>query len=568
MSGLHQTLPALITSLSAEVKEIIFFYVGDVCLYADSFDRPGSFFEALVIGQGGPGFVLEEAIRKCHKRLIWWLLTAVAYPIDYLLASTACYGDLSVLVYIVTLIGEEYKEYDTPAKLLCIIEGKSHMLDYLHQKNPRFKEGEPYTSCLQTSLIAGISNSSKMYSWYMRNQFIFPPIDQRYLIRGCLQNDDIAGAIEHIDNSGLAGLQKALAYVSSGAEETYRWLVLRYAGEADVLMYIARACARMGYVDTLENLLKQPYNVHVEYDFFAAIPDLAVVKVLHKYAYRRNSISCLLHAGCIAKVKSRFTTYRTLRCYRELLSTFTSNESLLQVTSPFCKKRHSEDVLLYLVDLAQVTSDPRLLMKYTRYSIECGHLRLLKKLKPFIQARSWQSLSQQIEAGSPHIYRSGSVEVVDYLYKSGATQAIRLDSLITRFDLRSIENFMEKGVVRNPEDESLVEWSLETKRGLTKQIWRSNSCLVGLEYMDRKDRIMKLVESTSDVFCYREHYCRLKAGNTTPILSNTSIRFTSMLANRCPRSSSNPLYDEFLNHMKCNLWETNMLLFIPCVMER
>ncbi|ORX92490.1 hypothetical protein K493DRAFT_303299 [Basidiobolus meristosporus CBS 931.73] len=546
MSSFQEIVKALRVSLSTEIQEIVLFYVGDVVLYFNFFGKPGSRIGDLVISQGGPGFVLEEAIRRGHQPLLRWLLTTVSYPIDYLLTSAVCYGNLGILSYFISLIGEGYKEHDTPAKLLCILKGKLHMLKYLFQENPALKEGQCWDECIHSCLLVGISKSSETYTWYLRNHRILPLISKEDRIKACLQNNNVAGAIDLASHRRPTLLVKALRVAPSGSEETYRKLILSYASEANVLALIARACVRLGYTETLEVLFNEPYNVHVEYDFFLNIPNLAVVEILHKYASQRNIISCLLSYGRIRRVKTRLSTYQTSKCHLKLLKTYTdSYESINQRLNPRWAGQQSEDVLLFLIDLAGVTSSARLVKKYVLYGIECGHLQLLRKLVPLLKERVMRSITQGIaeedlhrnarryEMEYPNIYHGERPEVVEYLFELGITQPTHLNPLMHRFDLKFIRNLVERGLVRDDSDGDLVEWNLETKRMLTDFILRDISENPYHTYRSEKGYLMALIRSTWDVFPYREQYCSLESHHSRPVSFSACDKFSSTFAWSC-----------------------------------
>ncbi|ORX92956.1 hypothetical protein K493DRAFT_303010 [Basidiobolus meristosporus CBS 931.73] len=579
MFNLQEIVNALKSSLSTELQEIIIFHVGDAVLYFNFFEKPGSHFEALVISQGGPGFVLEKAIRMRQKRLIQWLLATVSFPIDYLLASAVFYGDLGMLSYFIGLIGEDYKEYDTPARLLCILQGKLPLLEYLFQRNPTFQQTQHPAKCVHNCLLAGISSSSKIHSWYLRNQRFLPAIRKEDRIKAYLQNDNVAGAIELVGNRRLTVLKKALRTAPLGSEETYRRLMHKYTGEANVLTLVTRACVRLGYIDTLEILFNSPYNVHVEYDFFSAIPSLAVVQVLHKYAYQRNSISCLLTNGRIGKVKAHLATYQTSKCYQKLLKTFTKSEdSNIEKSHPHRARQQSEDVLLFLVDLAEVTSSARQLKEYIFYGIECGHLRLLKRLIPFLRERDKQNITQVIvgtdannitNMAYPNIYRSQQSQVVEYLFGLGITQTTHLSQLIRWSDMSFIQDLVEKGLVRDG-SWNIVEWNLETKKKVADDIFWHICWRPFPWYRSETDYLMNLINSTMDTVHYRERFCTLRNPTPRPISFSSSTEFSV----RVLRTSeflifmqSNPKYwamspNGFIGDIKSLLRVTNICLLL------
>ncbi|ORX65372.1 hypothetical protein K493DRAFT_321896 [Basidiobolus meristosporus CBS 931.73] len=542
----HQELARNIRgSLAKEIQEIILYYVGDVVLYFGFFETPGVGFRRLVIHQGGPGYALEEAIKSGHKPLIRWLLTAVVYPVDYLLTSAVCYGDIGVLSYLIGLIGEEYKNYDTPAKLLCLLKGKVRLCEHLFHENPVFREGGQLTKCIHNCLLVGISKSSEAYSWYLKNQHILPPIGREDRIKVCLQLDRITEALELVGNEGTALLGNALMVAPSGSEETYRMLILNYASEENVLSLIARACVRLGYVDTLELLFNEPYNVHVEYDFFVGIPNLAVVEVLHKYASRRNSISGLFRSGCIQRVKTRLGAYKTRKSYLRLLRTFAeSSESQVQRRRPRWAGPPSEDVSLFLVDLAEVTSSARLVKKYVLYAIECGHLRLLRKLVPLLKEKALQRIAQGIgevdlelgildapiadasETEYPNVYRSGQPELVEYLFELGIYQPSYLQPLMEHFDLKFVQNLLRHGLVTMDQDDGLAESGLETKEGLAVAYFNNAAAISAQSPHLAKDRFVEFIHFLWGVLPCQEYSSLLNDPQASSISFSTYAEFS------------------------------------------
>ncbi|ORX92489.1 hypothetical protein K493DRAFT_376833 [Basidiobolus meristosporus CBS 931.73] len=543
MSNL-QELVKTVSSLSAEMQEIVLFYVGDIVLYFHFFGQTGCHFEELVYSEGGPGFVLEEAIKSGHKPLLQWLLTSVVYPIDYLLTSAVCYGNLGILSYFISLIGEDYKEYDTPAKLLCILKGKLHSFEYLFQENPTFCEGNKQVK--EACLVAGISKSSKTYSWYLRNLDILPPIFKEARIKACIQNDHVAGVTELVGHENTELLVGALKVAPLGSEKTYRRLITQYVSEADVLTMIARACVRLGYVDTLEILLDKPFKVLVEYDFFVSIPSLAVVKVLHRYASQRNLVSSQLVQGCIRTLKTTPSVYQTPECYQKLLTTFAdSRDTRSQRYNRCWSGQKSEDVLLFLVDLAEVTSNGQLLQKYIFYGIESGHLRLLRKLVPLLEEKVLQSIAQGIAGEDlhrtargqrtdyPNVYQSERPELVEYLFGLGIYQPVHLNQLMQRFDLKFIQYLVERGLVRDDRDGDFLKWDLETKRTVTQ----SHLKFIGqsLDHLHRsgKGYLMELIHLTADVIPYRKHFCSLDVTHAGPVSHSTCDQLTRALSWTC-----------------------------------
>ncbi|KAK9704132.1 hypothetical protein K7432_010359 [Basidiobolus ranarum] len=459
----------LVASLPFEVQELLFFHVGDIFLYFDVIQCPNGRLRALVAYNDGPGFILEKAIKRHHESLLQWLLQEYNFPKDYLLASAANYGDVKTLQYITSLMGEDYKKYDIPAKLFCIAEGKMSQLEYLYQRNPTFKSMCEYVSWY---IVIGMYNSQEICSWYVKNKPTTYEISEVDLIRGYLQNNDTTGASEQIDSSDLSSLMKALSAIRSGNEATFRWLIATYPDE-DVLVFVADACARIGYPDTLEILFNEPYNVHVEYGFFEAIANLAVAQVLHKYAYKRNSISRLLYKGVLRKGKPRFKYYCTPNNYSMLLKKFTqSYESSERRTFSHFLARPSEDVLMFLMDLADVTSNVEELNTYVKYAIEHGHLGVLQKLRPHMREEDVSTLARQIEARLVNVYSSSSPAMVEYLLEWGMTQKQDVDLLIPKFELKFIQKLVERGLATDCHH-NLFEWNSQTQDTLQKLMLRS-----------------------------------------------------------------------------------------------
>ncbi|ORX91287.1 hypothetical protein K493DRAFT_304185 [Basidiobolus meristosporus CBS 931.73] len=559
---LQEIVNIIRSSLSAELQEMILFYVGDVILYFDFFEKPGRHFEALIIDQGGPGFILEESIRVSHKPLLRWLLNAVSYPIDYLLTSAVCYGDLCILSHLATLIGESYKEYDTPAKLFCVLKGKVRLLEYLFHRNPSFRSERSWAECIHSCLLIGITESREVYSWYLRNQNRCPRVSKEDRIKACLQNNNIDGVMENVDQKRLGTLIRALSNIPIASEKTYRKLMRIYASEADILTFIARACARLGYVDTLEILFNEPYNVHVEHDFFANIPTLAVVKVLHKYASQRNIISCMLGNGRIRKVKSPLGIYQTPTIYRKLLRTFTDSTISDMDTISDRKEHQLDDVLFFLVDLAEVTSSADLLKKYTLYAIEFGHLKLLQRLFPYLKEGHLQSIAQEIEAGNPDVYESRQPQVVEFLFAAGITQQTSFSLLTDGFELEFIQNLVEKGLVKDNTSGAVVEWSMETRRRLVLETLFDISMKPYQFYRSEKDYLMDLIHSTGDVVDYGSHYCTFERNHARPITFSTREDFSRSFRASC-RSHWVMYPSMVISDVESTVRVTNMWLLLP-----
>ncbi|ORX92488.1 hypothetical protein K493DRAFT_303297 [Basidiobolus meristosporus CBS 931.73] len=543
MTKFPDLVKAIRYTLAEEIQETILFYVGDVVLYFNFFEKHSSRFGLLVTHQGGAGFALEEAIKSGHKKLLLWLLTAVSFPIDYLLTCAVCYGDLDVLFYLINLIGEDYKEHDTPAKLLCLLKGKVHFLEHLFQRNPTFSEGEGLTEYSYNCLHIGISTSSEMYIWYMRNQHILPTISIEDRIKACIQNDNVPDALELIGGQNPIRLLRVLIAIPLGSEATYRELMHHYASEENVLTLIASACARLGYADTLEILFNEPYNVHVEYDFFVDIPNLAVVEILHKYASQRNAISSLLNKGWIQIVKNRLSVYQTPKCYLKLLEVFTkSKESKVQRRNCCWAGQQSEDVLLFLVDLAKVTSSARLVKKYILYGIECGHLRLLRVLIPLVKKSVLRSISQgiveedmnhlamELQTEFPNIYQSERPELVEYLFEMGIYQPSFLRPLMQRFDLKFVQVLIERGLVIEDESLELMRWNSETREYMRLAYLANTVSSFKHAHQTEKAYLLELIRFSWDVFPFEKNYYPLESHRSSSVSFSTSTEFSTRFA--------------------------------------
>ncbi|ORX92487.1 hypothetical protein K493DRAFT_303296 [Basidiobolus meristosporus CBS 931.73] len=546
MSDFPELVEALRSALPKELQETILFYVGDVVLYFAFFGKPGNRIEDLVTQQGGAGFALEEAIKSGHKPLVRWLLTAIVCPIDYILASAACYGDLDVLSYLTSLIGEGYKEYDTPAKLLCLLKGKLNMLEFLFEENPTMPEGKHWAQCIHACLLVGISTSSEMYIWYMRNQHILPTISIEDRIKACIQNDNVPDALELVGGQNPIRLLRVLIAVPLGSEATYRELMLHYASEMNVLIMIARACARLGYVSTLEILFNEPYNVHVEYDFFVDIPNLAVVKTLHEYASQRNTISSLLDKGWIQTAQNRLGPYQTPVCYLELLMTFTESDEGLNRRHYSCwAGQQSEDVLLFLVDLAEVTSSVHLVKKYILYGIECGHLRLLRKLVPLVKKSVLRNITQrrakkkferrdrELETEYPYVYQSERPELVEYLFELGISQPVDLNSVLQRFDLKFVQSLVERGLVIEDSSDTLVEWDWGTQIHVLELYSLNIRRSCEHAHQSEKRIFMEFMHLTSDMLPYRKNHYSRESHPDSPVSVSLYDGFSCRISKTC-----------------------------------
>ncbi|KAK9766288.1 hypothetical protein K7432_004748 [Basidiobolus ranarum] len=461
MSDFQNFVKVLSTLLCLEIREHILFYVGEVFLYFDYSKWSNTRLLTLITKNDGAGFVLEEAIKRAHKPLIQWLLKSFDLPKEYLLVSAISYGDLFTLSHIVSLIGEDYKEHDTEAKLLCITEGKVQLLEYLYERNKFFScDSKP----VRESIIKGLYTSRELCAWYLKNKTVCPPISKEILFQAYLENGDMTRIIEHLDNENVKPLLEALSTIKSGKEETFRWLIVTYSDEEHVLTYVAKACTTLGYVDTLEELFKEPYNVPIEYDMFAGMESLAVAKILHKYAYQRDSISKLLSQGHTKKLKSRFTTYRNRKSYLHILKIFRQSARCFRDHSEaYSKKEPSEEVLLFLVDLADITSNTKQVKQYIVYAIEHGLLKLLKVLLPYLRVTDVNRLP------GLDIYRSYNEEMIEYILELGITQTTHMEPLPYKFSLQFIHNLIQRGLVLN-DDGGLVEWNSETEKALQKEM--------------------------------------------------------------------------------------------------
>ncbi|KAK9766287.1 hypothetical protein K7432_004747 [Basidiobolus ranarum] len=435
---------AVVTSLSLEIQENILFFVGDVGLYFDFSHKSNHRLRTLITKNDGAGFVLEDAIKKRHKPLIRWLLTTYIFPKEYSLVSAVSNGDLFTLIYIVSLIGDDYTEFDEFAKLLCIQEGKMALFEYLYERNKNFSPSSGNYSYphIYHCIINGMSNSTDVCSWYLKNKKICPPIGRETLLLAYLENGSISRATQCLSSqNGKRLLSKSLSKIQihSVKEETFQWLIVSYSNEDHVLTYVAKACATLGYVGTLEELFKEPYNVPVEYDMFASIESLAVAKILHKYAYKRDCISNALFGGCIQNLDSRFTTYKNPEAHQLVLKVFMTGGGCLisRMTNTTFRRVKSEEVLLFLVDLASITSDTRQVKKYAVYAIHNGFLRLLKKLRPYLQETDMMNLR------GLDIHQSNNEEMIEYILELGIIQTRPMSRLQNKFSLRYIQKLIQ-----------------------------------------------------------------------------------------------------------------------------
>ncbi|ORX83247.1 hypothetical protein K493DRAFT_320284 [Basidiobolus meristosporus CBS 931.73] len=432
---------------------MVFFYVNDVFLYFDIINRTRSCLRALIVHNGGPGYILEEAIKLKHRLFIKWLLLTVYLPKDYVLASAACFGDLFTLQYIVSLLGPKYKAYDTPAKLICILKAKLPLLEYLYQRNPSFRDAPINVG---NCVIAGIRNSSKMCSWYLHNTHICPKINRAILVQGFLADDDLSGAIGFINDCHVGVLSKALADIPSVKEETLRWLIFTYSEETRLLGYIAKACSRLGYVDTLEILFNEPYNVHVVLDYFGQPYNLAVTQVLHKYGCVRNRIYNTLNF-------SGFGAYRSLCSHRTVFLHYLCRMTRRAYMHSRFLREEAENSFLFLAELAEVASANWLLEKCIIAAIECGFLRSLKMLLPCVRGSNMQRLTQRI--AHSRALRCSTLEIVEYLGEFGIVQSISKYPLLAWCDLRQIRDLTGKGLLSmrrgwDPELEDVIRKSM------------------------------------------------------------------------------------------------------------
>ncbi|KAK9760928.1 hypothetical protein K7432_014575 [Basidiobolus ranarum] len=215
------------TLFSPEIQENIFFYVGDCLLYFNLAYRHKERLKYLVPGREGSGFLLEEAIKRRHKPFIKWLLNFKSFPNEYLLVSAVCHGDLSILIQIITFIGEDYKEHDTHAKIICVREGKMEMLEYLFGRNKTFHCS---STDLRKYIIEGFYNSAELYNWYLKNKKYCPLIAESICLRGLLLNNDITRAKKLLKNNKVATLIAALSSTYSAKEKTYRWIIRTLKG--------------------------------------------------------------------------------------------------------------------------------------------------------------------------------------------------------------------------------------------------------------------------------------------------------------------------------------------------
>ncbi|KAK9761071.1 hypothetical protein K7432_014311 [Basidiobolus ranarum] len=517
---------ALLLLLPPSILENILFYAGDVFLYFDYTNKLDERLRTLITYNDGPGFVLQEAIKYGHKPVIQWLLEHVNYPKDYLLVSAVCYGDLFTLVHIISLIGEGYMEYDTEAKLLSIMEGKMYFLEYLYNRNKTFACDSSY---LRLCIISGMYNSSEICAWYTKNKPNCPQIPKEILIEAYLGNGDILQAKKLLGKRNIPTLLKSLSLIYSGKEETYQWLIATYSDEERVLMYVAKACARMGYVETLEVLLNEPYNVHVEYDMFVGISSLEVAKTLHKYAYQRDCISKMLNQGCIRKMKSRFSTYRDPKTYLQVLQTFINSDRIskpldafiqsdrgfVRISESIFMNKQSECVLLFLVDLAQITTNSKHVKKYIEYAIQFGLPGLLRKLLPYLRETDRRSLL------NADMYRSYNERMIDCLLEAGITHVTSLDLLISNVSFKCIQNFIQNDLILK--DGNLLEWNPETEKAIQIEMLINILTYTSPPHLLSKDTQIALIRQLSAEIYNGQYFQEIVETDHTVSLSTDHV---------------------------------------------